>query len=505
MRVAVVGGGVSGIGSAAVLQRRGFEPVIFEGGETLGGIWARSYPDVRLQNSAHQYHLADFPWPVPPDEHPSAQQIRHYFEAAVEHFDLDLRCGHCVEEIVPDPDREGWRLRVAVAGERRWERADRVMIAAGQYSGAQTAGGFEGREHFAGDVVTEREVADLEVFAGRRVAVVGFGKTAVDLASFAASRAERVVHVYRTPRWLIPKRLLGVHFSHPLFARLSTAMMPCWSHPHAWERRLHEGAGALVAGYWRLVQALFALSRRKAAWGAPVGARERLAEISPPHPLVGDLRSALALAPDRYFDDVARGGIEPRRAAVRRFAAEGLELETGERVECDLVVLALGTRPPTFPFFAQEIRAELEGHEDGLQLYRHLVHPTLPGVAFAGFNHGFLHLPAVEVGALWVSALWRGDFELPSAEAMTREIDTVREWKRAHVHFEPSRSCAVNTRFQQHLDLLLRDLGLRPYRKLPNLPAELFVRYGPLDYAGLVDEYEARRGLGAATPLPLPG
>ena len=84
---------------------------------------------------------------------------------------------------------------------------------------------------------------------------------------------------------------------------------------------------------------------------------------------------------------------------------------------------------------------------------------------------------------------------------------TVRGWKRAHVHFEPSRSCAVNTRFQQHLDLLLRDLGLRPYRKLPNLPAELFMRYGPLDYAGLVEEYEARRArVGtAATPLPLAG
>ncbi len=506
VRVAVIGGGVSGIASAGVLTRTGFDPVIYERADTLGGIWARSYPAVRLQNSAHQYHLADLPWPVPPDEHPTALQIRRYFETAVEHFGLDLRCGHRVEEVAREADGSGWRLRVEAAGETRWERADRLMVAAGQYSGAQTTGGFEGAERFGGEILTEREIDDLAVFEGRRVAVVGFGKTAVDFASFAASRADRVVHVFRTPRWLIPKHVLGLHFSRPFFARASTAMMPCWSHALDWERRLHAAGGAVVAGYWRLVETLFSLSRHRAAWGAPAGARERLAAVAPAHSLVGDLRSALALAPDGYFDHVAEGAIEPRCAAVERFVPDGLALATGERVECDLAVLALGTRPPTFPFFAPELRAALERHEDGLQLYRHLVHPALPDVGFAGFNHGFLHLPAVEMGTLWTSALWRGDLTLPAPEVMEREIETVRSWKRAHVHFEPSRSCAVSTRFQQHLDLLLRDLGLRPYRKLPNLPAELLMRYGPLDYAGLVEEYEARRervGRAAAPLQPL--
>ena len=114
-------------------------------------------------------------------------------------------------------------------------------------------------------------------------------------------------------------------------------------------------------------------------------------------------------------------------------------------------------------------------------------------MAFAGFNHGLLHIPAVEVAALWMSALWRGDLELPSREEMEAEIDAVRGWKRKHIHFEPSRSCGVNTRFQQYLDGMLRDLGLDPYRKSPNWAAELFARYGPRDYRGLVDEYRALR------------
>ena len=68
---------------------------------------------------------------------------------------------------------------------------------------------------------------------------------------------------------------------------------------------------------------------------------------------------------------------------------------------------------------------------------------------------------------------------------------TVQQWKRDHISFEPSRSCAVNTRFQQYLDVLLQDLRLSPYRKMPNALAELFSQYGPDDYTGIYEDYWA--------------
>jgi len=122
-----------------------------------------------------------------------------------------------------------------------------------------------------------------------------------------------------------------------------------------------------------------------------------------------------------------------------------------------------------------------------------VVHPRIPRLGFAGFNHGFMHVPQAEIGALWLAALWRGDLELPPVEQMERAVAHVRAWKRAHIHFEPSRGCATNTRFQQYLDIMLADLGLSPYRKLPNVLAEVFAAYRPADYAGLVDEFLAAR------------
>lgn len=72
-------------------------------------------------------------------------------------------------------------------------------------------------------------------------------------------------------------------------------------------------------------------------------------------------------------------------------------------------------------------------------------------------------------------------------------IEFVRAWKREHIIFEPSRSCAVNTRFHQYLDILLQELGLPYLRKMPNVFAEFFLRYTSADYAGVIDEYLAIR------------
>ena len=43
------------------------------------------------------------------------------------------------------------------------------------------------------------------------------------------------------------------------------------------------------------------------------------------------------------------------------------------------------------------------------------------------------------------------------------------------------------------IDVLLKDLGVSPYRKMPNVFAEVFARYEAADYKGVTEEYYARR------------
>lgn len=45
---------------------------------------------------------------------------------------------------------------------------------------------------------------------------------------------------------------------------------------------------------------------------------------------------------------------------------------------------------------------------------------------------------------------------------------------------------------------------MSPYRKLPNVFAEVFGKYGASDYAGVVEEYLAGRGRRREPLRPLP-
>jgi len=500
MRIAVIGGGISGIAAARVLLASGHDVVVYERGDSLGGVWTVCYPDVRLQNIAEHYRLADFPWPFAPDLHPTREQILAYLRAAVAHYRIDLRPRHDVLAM-----RElagGWELDIRAPHSTLVERFDYAVVAVGQYTGEQHSLALPGRERFAGRVLTDRDVHDLDQLDGARVVVVGMGKSAVDMATFAAERGARVDHVFRAPRWLLPRKLGGIHMANVVFTRASTVMLPAWVHPGAGERLLHARLRPLVDGFWAMIGALVRLQNGVHGLHRDPEVRRRMALLRPTPPVPFEMRSASALAPDRYFPFVIDGRIEPHRGEPAGFNERALLLADGRELEADLVVLSTGFTAPRFPFLPPHHRALLEQEPDGAQLYRHLLHPRIPRLAFAGYNHGFLHVPTVEVATLWLCALLRGDLELPSSLEMDRQIEEVRAWKREHILFEPSRSCATNTRFHQYLDVLLGDLGLDPRRK-SNPIAELVAPYTAADYAGLVDEYERARGSMALPRRPL--
>ena len=501
MRIAVVGAGISGVAAARVLMRAGHEVVVFERSGSVGGVWTLTYPGVRLQNIAEHYRLSDFPWPFTPDLHPTGAQLLRYLEAAVHHFGIEIRLAHALTAM--HEVEGGWQLELTTPDGAASERFEFVVLAVGQYSQDQLRTALPGQERFAGQILGDRAVRDLDLLAGKQVVVVGFGKSAVDMAAFAADRGSQVRHLFRAPRWLLPRTMLGVHSSNMLFSRLSTAFIPAWVHPNAAERLLHTRLRPLVSGFWAMITTLVRATTGLHGLHRDPAVRARMQQLIPEQSVTYQMRSAIAVAPDSYFPGVVAGRIEPVCGELAGFDERGVILGDGRTIPCDIVVTSLGCPSPRFTFMPPTYRALLEAETDGVQLYRHLLHPRVPRVAFAGFNHGFMHVPSVEVAMLWVSALLRGDLALPAVTEMERCMAALQAWKREHTLYEPSRSCATNTRFHQHLDVLLGDLGLRPYRK-KNPIAELFGPYVAADYAGLFEEYERNRTTQVLPRTPLP-
>jgi dimethylaniline monooxygenase (N-oxide forming) len=486
-KIAIIGAGISGLAAARIMAEAGHTVTLFEKSDRIGGIWATTYPRVYLQNTRTQYYLSDFDFPNKPDFHPTGEQILEYLEQATEHFSLDVRMQH--EVISATPDDKGWQLSLSTPDGDLSKHYDFLVVSSGQYNAEKPEADFPGIENFKGKVITELDVDDLSQFNGKRVGVVGFGKSAIDMTVFAHESGAEVHHVFRTPRWMLPFKIFGIHYSYLLFSRMSTIFIPSWGHGIGPERFLHKYFGFLTRGFWKMISAIFKLQIKWMGWRKGKAASKRLAMVIPDHPLVPDLRSAIALSPPNYIPYVAENGIVPHHSEVKGFTEDGLLLSDGQTLNCDTVVLSIGSKTPVFRFLPDEYRQLIENENDGAQLYRHMVHPDIPNLAFAGLNHGFLHVPSIELGALWVCALMAGDIELPTREEQLRVIESIRAWKREYIHFEPSRSCAVNTRFQQYNDILLIELGLSPYRKMPNIFAEVLAGYGPGDYRGITREW----------------
>lgn len=495
----MVGSGVSGIAAAKTMTGFGHEVVVYEKSDRIGGVWAATYPGVTLQNVAEHYRFTDFPWPFTPQEHPTADELRRYLDAAVEHFGIDIRLSHEVTGLRETAD--GWDVIVRSPHSESTEHFGFVLVATGQYSGDKAAMELPGRENFKGQVLREWEIGDLEIFRERRVAVVGFGKTAVDLATFAVERGARVTHVFRTPRWLLPYTLGGRDIAYIVTARSSTFFQPSWTHPTDRERSFHERQSMVLGHYWKNTSLMlqYASGLRRPFRGK--AARERIALVTPEGPITGQLRGTMA--PRSYYPAVAAGKIAPVRGTVERLVPEGIRLGDGRVVTAEIVVLAIGNDKPSFAYLPERYRKMMTAEEDGVQLYRHIIHPRIPRMGFIGFNHGFFHLPASELSAVWLEALLSGDLQLPTAEEMEDRSARVAAWKRANTNFEPQRGFSTSNHFHQYFDVLLGDLRVNPRRK-KNALAELFAPYNAADYAGVAEEYRQGRAKRTSPLRPLP-
>jgi hypothetical protein len=187
-------------------------------------------------------------------------------------------------------------------------------------------------------------------------------------------------------------------------------------------------------------------------------------------------RAASALAPVDYFPRVARGEILPHRAEVRGFSGNrGIEIisrdgQSSVLEDVDIVIFAVGHACPSFPFLPERIRGALGNESDGAQLFRHALLPEgLPTHLAFAMHHGFMHISTATLSAMWVGALWRGDFganPLPSVRDMKQNVERIATWKRKYLLFEPTRAYGSSTRFHQMQDMFCNELGLTPYRKI---------------------------------------
>jgi cation diffusion facilitator CzcD-associated flavoprotein CzcO len=199
-----VGGGFGGVGAAVMLRRAGYTDLtVFEKGERLGGVWNyNTYPGLACDVPSHLYEYSFAPNHRWSRRYSPGPEIQAYLEDVARRFGVadQVRLETEVQRATFDEARNRWILETT----RGEHEADALIAACGQLSVPRVPE-LPGLDSFAGPAFhTARWDHDVEL-AGKRVAVIGSGCTAIQVVPAIQPTVEHLDVYQRSPGWTLPR------------------------------------------------------------------------------------------------------------------------------------------------------------------------------------------------------------------------------------------------------------------------------------------------------------
>jgi cation diffusion facilitator CzcD-associated flavoprotein CzcO len=205
VEVAIVGGGFSGIGAAIALSRAGIDDfVILEAGDGVGGAWHwNTYPGVAVDIPSFSYQFSFRQRSGWSRVYARGAELKEYAERCVDDFRLRsrVRLNTLVNGAEWDEERHIWRLSTA-SGKKIEARY--VVGATGVFTNPKPPS-IAGLDDFAGPTMHTARWDPAIDLAGKRVAVIGTGASAVQLVPSIAPEVDQLTVFQRTPIWCLPK------------------------------------------------------------------------------------------------------------------------------------------------------------------------------------------------------------------------------------------------------------------------------------------------------------
>ena len=466
--VAILGAGVAGLVTAKTLKQYGFEVAVFEARTEIGGVWANNYRSLRVLEPKWVYGYPDWPWPDETPLFPPASEVRKYLTSYCEHFSIlnDIRLDSKITAAIPVQD-DRWQITFTSSNQEQVEEFDYFVMAPGMFNHKKTPD-WPGIKSFTGQLIHSSEFRDYEQINHKKVSIVGFSRSAMDIAVDIAEKAESVTVIYRSIRWPVPEKILGLIRNHVLlFARWPTHFAPPWIRPGSFSKNLHSRFSAVVTGFWKFFEILLKTQFRL-----------KSRNLIPDRPIKLDLFTNLYIAPPGFFKQVGNGKIKSHAGEITAFKDESIQLTGGESLDTDVVIYATGWRHD-YSFLPSDLLDKIYD-QDGMHLYRHMIHPELSGFAFIGGVQGINSATLYALQATWLAQALTQKFALPGKQEQLAEIEALKTWNKGFVTERPNRSQILNLHQLPYIDDLMKDMGLNPRRK--NWLIDQFVPYRSIDY-----------------------
>lgn len=332
----VVGVGFSGIAVAHDLIESGRDDfILLEKSDAIGGVWRDNvYPNAACDVQAHLYSLSFAQYAEWSSNFAGQAEIWAYQNKVVDDLGIRerIRFNTALEAARWISGEDQWELRLSTGAVLRC----RFLVSAIGSLNQPLIPRLEGFDDYPGEIVHTAEWHDGISMAGKRVAVIGAGASAIQVVPAAVEEADTVFVSVRTPPHVMPKPEEFYGEEEKRFFR---------EHPDELQRRRRE-----LYDYWNYSthsQAVMDeefLSRAEATWRAHMEAAiadPELRRILTPDSRFGCRRPVVS---NHWYPALADPKTRVTASGVTGLTERGVRTADGEEWEADLVVLATGFR-----------------------------------------------------------------------------------------------------------------------------------------------------------------
>lgn len=328
---AVVGGGFGGIAAATMLRRAGYEDVtVFEKAERIGGVWHRNtYPGAACDIPSHLYELSFAPngWSR---RYAGQAEIQAYLEGVARRFGVleKVRTNTEVRSARWDEERGVWQLETSAGP----HEADFLLTACGQLSVPKVPP-LPGLEDFEGPAFHTAEWRHDVDLAGRRVAVIGTGCSAIQVVPAIQPQVEKLNVYQRSAGWTLPR----MDYAYKPWMRALFKRVPA----------LHRLDRASIYAFQELAAAAMTSQRWLLPLFRAIGRRQIDSAIDDP-----ELRRKLTpsdeigckriMLTDDWYPALAQPNVELVTEGIEAITPSGIRDAGGAERPADAIVLATG-------------------------------------------------------------------------------------------------------------------------------------------------------------------
>jgi len=199
----IIGASISGLASAACLQKHGIKYIIIEKQSQVAAPWRNHYHRLHLHTNKRISNLPYKKFGSTIPRYPSREQVVDYLEDYQKEFNINPVFNTEAKSIKKINDY--WITET----NNETYQSEYIIIATGPYGKAKPIN-LKGMETFSGKIVHSYEYKTGKDFKGQDVLVIGFGNSACEIAMDLYEQGAMPSMAVRSPVNIIPRDIFGI-------------------------------------------------------------------------------------------------------------------------------------------------------------------------------------------------------------------------------------------------------------------------------------------------------